>query len=73
MSKKIEPLWIKHGSNKGADLLLHVDRTLGVIVSLDGSGFGAHRNLTADDLRDLRDWINTALASVEPHTEGVGE
>ena len=40
-------------------------------LEVAGGNFQATFSANADDLRDLRDWINTALASVEPHTEGV--
>ena len=41
-------------------------------LEVAGDNFQATFDANADDLRDIRDWINTALASVEPHTEGVG-
>lgn len=41
-------------------------------LEVAGDNFQATFDASADDLRDLRDWINTALASVEPHAEGVG-
>ena len=71
MSNKIEPLRITR-DKLGADLaILHI--RYGVFdLNLDGHGFTSNRVLTADDLREIRDWINTALASVEPHTEGEG-
>ena len=41
-------------------------------LEVAGDNFQATFDANADDLREIRDWINTALASVEPHTEGVG-
>ena len=41
-------------------------------VEISAQNFEAVASIAADDLREIRDWINTALASVEPHTEGVG-
>ena len=70
MINKSGSLVIDHG-RLGADLRFVRFDTF-ANVYLDGPGFTADRILTVDDLREIRDWINTALASVEPHTEGVG-
>lgn len=34
-------------------------------VGISGNGFEATRNLTRDDLIEIRDWINEALAASE--------
>lgn len=34
-------------------------------IGISGNGFEAIRNLTRDDLTEIRDWINAALAASE--------
>jgi hypothetical protein len=60
MEAKIEPLRIVRGAY-GADLDIRSYGN-GFAVRLDGHGFEASRILSPDDLRDIRDWINRALA-----------
>lgn len=65
---KIEPLRIAHGDN-GAELQIERRSPRWWAFTLEGHGFEVYRLVSSDDLREICDWINTALASVEPHTE----
>lgn len=56
---KVEPLRITRGAY-GADLDIRSFGS-GFTVRLDGHGFDATRHLSPDDLRDIRDWINSVL------------
>ena len=50
---------------RGADMMLAANREPGrATISLASAGFEAWRELDADDLRDIRDWIDAALAAL---------
>lgn len=65
---KTEDFRLHEGTSSGAEFVASVNRTGyqkgKFYLGLGGYGFDAHRYLSADELRDLREWINEALAEV---------
>lgn len=63
MTSKME---ISHDKARGAEFSIGERATRdGYFVSLSGYGVEASRFLSADDLRDIRDWINRELGEGE--------
>lgn len=66
---KTEDFRLHEGTSHGAEFVASVHRSGWMkgkfYLGLGGHGFDAHRYLSVDELRDLRDWINEALAEVE--------
>ena len=63
MAGKIEPLhFTRSEPSFGIGTGTHGDHRGKVILWMGARGFEAQRVMTRDDLIDIRDWINTALA-----------
>lgn len=68
--KKLSPLEFR-ADRYGPDFDIsvrkfHVSKDgLDFTIGISGNGFEAFRNLTRDDLIEIRDWINDALAASE--------